>query len=310
MNKLLKGSLVGGKSMKEKLKNNKLLVVVVIICVIALAVIIGKSLKNEDDVLATIGNEKITKDDLYEVLEKQYGSTALDTLINNKIVELEAEKEKITVSDKEVKEELNNFIADYGGEDKFNAALESSNVSLSDFKKDVENFKKIEKLLEPSIKITDDEMKTYFEQNKENFNQAAQVEASHILVEDEATVNEVEKKLAAGEDFAELAKTYSKDTSNAENGGQLGYFGAGEMLEPFEKAAFAMKVGEISKPVKTDYGYHIIKVTGKKEAKTAVYEDHKDEIKKALFDEKVNSEYPTWLAEKKEKYKIKNNLEK
>ncbi|WP_019241565.1 MULTISPECIES: peptidylprolyl isomerase [Bacillus] len=296
--------------MKEKLKNNKLLVVVVIICVIALAVIIGKSLKNEDDVLATIGNEKITKDDLYEVLEKQYGSTALDTLINNKIVELEAEKEKITVSDKEVKEELNNFIADYGGEDKFNAALESSNVSLSDFKKDVENFKKIEKLLEPSIKITDDEMKTYFEQNKENFNQAAQVEASHILVEDEATVNEVEKKLAAGEDFAELAKTYSKDTSNAENGGQLGYFGAGEMLEPFEKAAFAMKVGEISKPVKTDYGYHIIKVTGKKEAKTAVYEDHKDEIKKALFDEKVNSEYPTWLAEKKEKYKIKNNLEK
>ena len=296
--------------MKEKLKNNKLLVVVVIICVIALAVIIGKSLKNEDDVLATIGNEKITKDDLYEVLEKQYGSTALDTLINNKIVELEAEKEKITVSDKEVKEELNNFIADYGGEDKFNAALESSNVSLSDFKKDVENFKKIEKLLEPSIKITDDEMKTYFEQNKENFNQAAQVEASHILVEDEATANEVEKKLVAGEDFAELAKTYSKDTSNAENGGQLGYFGAGEMLEPFEKAAFAMKVGEISKPVKTDYGYHIIKVTGKKEAKTAVYEDHKDEIKKALFDEKVNSEYPTWLAEKKEKYKIKNNLEK
>ena len=83
------------------------------------------------------------------------------------------------------------------------------------------------------------------------------------------------KKLKDGEDFATLAEEYSTDTSNADNGGELGFFPRGKMVAEFEEAAFSMKVDEISDPVKTEHGYHIIHVTDKKEAKEAVFEDQK-----------------------------------
>ncbi|NRK74193.1 foldase, partial [Salmonella enterica subsp. enterica serovar Typhi] len=167
----------------------------------------------------------------------------------------------------------------------------------------------VTKILEPSIEITDDEIKTYFEDNKESLDTPEQVEASHILVEDEETAKEVKKKLDEGGDFAELAKEYSTDTQTKESGGELGYFSSGQMVEEFDKAAFAMDVDEISDPVKTDYGYHIIKVTGKQEAKEATLEESKDQIKETLLDQKVQEQASTWLSEATAKYKIENKLE-
>ena len=167
----------------------------------------------------------------------------------------------------------------------------------------------VEKILGKDIDITEDEMKEYFEENKESFNEEEQVKASHILVKDEKTAKEVIEKLNAGEDFAELAKEYSTDEGSAEEGGDLGYFEYGDMVEEFSEAAFNLEEGEISEPVKSDYGYHIIKVTGKKEAKEATFEDHKEEIKTILFDNEINSKYQDWLDETKDKYKIKNSLD-
>lgn len=88
-----------------------------------------------------------------------------------------------------------------------------------------------------------------------------QIRASHILVSDEAKASEVMKKIKAGEDFAALAKTYSSDTGSAKNGGDLGLFPRGVMVAEFENAAFALKVGEVSEPVQSKFGYHIIKVS-------------------------------------------------
>ena len=82
------------------------------------------------------------------------------------------------------------------------------------------------------------------------------------------------------------------------------------MVEEFENIAFSMSVGEISNPVKTDYGYHIIHVTDKKQAKEANFEDHKEEIVQILFDQEISTEYSTWITEQREKLEIENTLDK
>jgi foldase protein PrsA len=263
---------------------------------------------SKEDVVAKVGSESISKDDLYSTLVNQYGDGALDTLIAEKIVKLESEKKDLTVKDSEIKKELENIKAQYDSEEAFKEALASSGADLDSVKENIKTYLLTEKLLKDRVKITDDQIKEYFEANKDTFAQKEQVEASHILVDDEKTAQEVKKKLDDGGDFAELAKEYSTDTSNADSGGELGYFGKGEMVAEFDDKAFSMKKGEISEPVKTEFGYHIIKVTGKKEAKEAVLADHKDEIKDILFDQALQTEYGTWLAEKKKEYKIEKTL--
>ncbi|WP_226672219.1 peptidylprolyl isomerase [Rossellomorea aquimaris] len=276
-----------------------------VVLVGALLAVFGFS---KDDVVAKVGSESITKDDLYSTLVDQYGDGALDTLIAEKIVKLESEKKDLTVKDSEIDKELENIKGQYDSEDAFNEALASSGSNLDSVKENIKTYLLTEKLLKDRVSITDDQIKEYFDANKDSFAQEERVEASHILVDDEKTAEEVKKKLDDGGDFAELAKEYSTDTSNAESGGELGYFGKGEMVQEFDDKAFAMKKGEISEPVKTEFGYHIIKVTGKKEAKEAVLDDHKDEIKDILFDQALQTEYGTWLQEKKEDYEIENLL--
>ncbi|MGG4491141.1 peptidylprolyl isomerase [Metabacillus idriensis] len=259
--------------------------------------------------VASVNGEKISKDELYSLLIDQGGTQLVDYLITEEIIEQESDKQDISISDDAVEEEYQRVIASYGGEEAFTQQLETSGGTAKDVKKDLETNLKIEKLLEPEIKISEDEMKTYFEENKESFAEPEQVKASHILVEDEAKAKEVKEKLDEGEDFKELANEYSTDTSNSENGGDLGYFAKGEMIAEFEETAFAMKKGEISDPVKTEFGYHIIKFEDKKAAADAVFDDKKEEIKEALFDQKMQTAYTAWLQEKKEEYDIKNTLE-
>lgn len=271
--------------------------------------LVGCSNSGDSRTVATVDGEKITEGELNNLLQSQYGASALDSLITNKIVELEAKKLDITVSDKEIEEEYKTYTESYGGEEALLETMANYNMTKEDIEKDIETYLLTLKVMEDYIDVTDEDVKAYYEENKESFDTEAQVEASHILVEDEATANEVIEKLNAGEDFAELAKEYSTDTASAENGGELGYFSSGQMVEEFEKAAFAMNVGDVSKtPVKTEHGYHIIKVTDKKDAEESTYETAKEEARKQLVDERVNEEYLTWVNEKMEEYDIKTTL--
>jgi len=295
---------------EDKKGRGKRLILVIGIPLILLMALITYYLTvtKADNYVAKINGEKITQSELNKELVSQYGTDVLSTLITNKVIELEAVKKKITVSDKVIQAELDDLQNSYGGKEAFEAALESNAMTLQDAKDNIKTYLTTTKLIEPTIDITEKELKTYFKENKDNFSQEEQVQASHILVEDKETAKEVEKKIKKGEDFAELASEYSTDTASASNGGNLDYFGKGVMDESFEKAAFSMKADEISDPIKTDYGYHIIKVTGKKAAKEATFENSKDDVKTALMNEKINANYSTWLSSLYEDYEIENAL--
>ena len=267
-----------------------------------------ESKASTDETVATVGDEKITKDELYEVLVQSAGQEALTAMIDDKVVALELNKESVSISDKEVDAELAIYVENAGGQEAFDAALKQNTMTEKEFKTNIIDYLSIRKIIEPRIEITDEDIKAYFEENKDSFNKEEQVTASHILVADEATANKVAKKLADGEEFATLAKEFSTDTMSAENGGELGIFPRGKMVPEFEEVAFSMKVDAISDPVKTEHGYHIIHLTDKQAAKEAVFSESKELVKGLLLEEGVQAEYVNWLDEAKLDYKIENSL--
>lgn len=292
--------------MIEKMKKQKWTIGIVALVGIA-AIVIWLNAPQEV-IVAKVNGKEISKEELYEKMVSQYGQQTLEQLMADALIDQEIKDKEIAVSEEEINEELSSLMASYGGEEAFEEAMTANGVTQSQIKEDIKSYLKTEKVLEPRIEVTEEEMKSYFDENKETFAQPEQVKASHILVEDGETANEVKAKLDDGEDFAALAKEYSIDTSNAEQGGDLGFFGEGEMVPEFEEVAFAMDRGAISDPVETEYGFHIIKLVERQEAKEPVYEESKEEIKKQLWDQKMQAEYSTWLAELQEKAEIENNL--
>ncbi|MBU0951678.1 MAG: peptidylprolyl isomerase [Elusimicrobia bacterium] len=142
------------------------------------------------------------------------------------------------------------------------------------------------------------------------------VRAKHILIrsskEDSMVkqaaakkkIEEVQAKLKAGDDFSELAKKYSEDTGSAENGGDLGYFGRGDMVKEFEDAAFALPVGETSSIVKTEFGYHIIQSEEKKAARKVAFDDLKNDLTDYLRQKEAEKKYADWIKDLRKKASV------
>lgn len=292
------------------LKSNKR-TVAIIIAIVVIATTLISILANTNsggNTVAVVGNEKITKDQLYEALVEANGEQVLNSLIIKKIIKLEAKKQNIKVTKDEIQDELDKTIENFGSKEAFKNTLEYYGITEDSLKEDIELNLYVSKLLKSEVKITEEEMKDYFEENKDDFKQEEQVKARHILVENEKTAKEIKQKLDNGENFEELAKKYSTDTETKEKGGDLGFFSKGEMVKEFEEVAFSLKVGEISNPVKTKYGYHIIKVEDRKEAKEANYEESKEEIREKLFEEKLPDVYQSWIEEKMKEYNVQTFL--
>jgi len=161
----------------------------------------------------------------------------------------------------------------------------------------------LKKKLEAEIKLTDDELKKVYEQYKDKFKTGEQIRASHILVKDEKTAQDVEAQLKKGASFADLAKKYSTD-STAAKGGDLGWFDRGKMVPEFDKAAFALKDGETSGIVKSNFGYHIIKVIGRRPAGYAPFDEVKEQIKAAILPSKQQEVFQKVKTDLKKDAKI------
>ena len=244
--------------------------------------------------------------------EETLRDMVLETMIGSEVVYQQAEKDKVAPTEEQIQEQIDSFNESIKDDTDYQAELKKMGIDEEflkfQFARDLANSNLQEKF-EEDTKISENDMKKYYEDNKDDF-YTDTVTASHILIktqDDEGNelsdtkkkeakkkAEEVLAKVKAGEDFAELAKEYSEDSS-ASSGGDLGTFGRGKMVTEFEDAAFAMNAGEISDIVQTEYGYHIIKVTDRVN-KQESYEDVKDKIKSTLVSEKY-AEYIEKLRE-------------
>ncbi|HHV93770.1 MAG TPA: tetratricopeptide repeat protein [Firmicutes bacterium] len=233
---------------------------------------------------------------------------ALDQLINQQLLFQAAEDAKIKVEEAAVNERYQAIQDSYSSKELFEEDLKNAGLTASSLRAMLRDSLKIERLQEEVLKevqVTEEEIRAAYEQ----------VNARHILIRPEEDTDEAREaalrqaeqlieQLKGGADFAELAKEYSDDPGSGASGGELGWFGRGRMVEPFEKAAFAAAVGEIVGPVESQFGYHIIQVTERKEAEGDEFEQAKEELRQQLLQQKNREKLNEWFAGLKAEAKI------
>jgi len=191
----------------------------------------------------------------------------------------------------------------------YNYAKEANLEDSDEFKYQLELMKKdlliqagVKKILD-TVSVNDNDVKDFYDNNREMFKTEETVSAKHILVDSEDKAKEVIEKINSGTSFEDAAKEFSNCPSS-EQGGNLGEFGRGRMVPEFENAAFELSVGEISEPVQTQFGYHIIKVENKLQADDRPYDEVKAMIAANLLHEKQNRAYTNFVNDLKEDYKV------
>lgn len=165
----------------------------------------------------------------------------------------------------------------------------------------------LKKEVEDKVRIDASEVKAFFDENQDKFTIGTQVKASHILVKDEEEANSIHEKISKGENFEKLARAHSIDKGSAEKGGDLGYFGQGKMVPEFERAALSLKPGEVSKPVRTRFGIHIIKLIDIKKGDPANFEQTKESIRKQLMVQKRKTLFDSYVENLKGKSTVTTN---
>lgn len=240
-----------------------------------LIVLAGCSSQN----IATSKHGNVTKEELYNAMKKTAGQSTLYTLLVEKVAAANL-KDKAEV-EKQVKEFISTREASAGGTQAFEELIKKNGyTSIEEFKSVLYNSRMIAQVIKENITITDEEIAKAYD------TYSPKIKASHILVADEATAKDIIEKLNNGEEWNSLAKEFSTDNANKDNGGSLGEFDPSQMIAEFATAAKAMKNGEISKePVKTSFGYHVIKMENNPEKKSL--EEEKEAIKNNLLEKKV-----------------------
>ena len=286
------------------------------------------------DVIARVNGEGVTKvefDRLVNNMEQGAGQKipaerrdeilrgAIDQLVTYAVLAQEVKARNIVVADAEIEGDLKQMQAQFPNEEEFKKALAGRGMTLERLRSDARVEMAINKMMEAELAnqpaVTDAQAREFYDKNPEKFKQDEAVRASHILlkVDEQADAATKKKALAraravlkqarGGADFAALAKKHSQDAS-AQQGGDLDFFSHGQMVAPFDQAAFALKPGQISDIVTTQFGYHIIKVTERRPATTVTFEQANDRIKQYLAGQQKQEHAQAFIEGLKKKAKI------
>ena len=339
------------------MKRLKKIIATVAVCALAISITGCKMIEKTPEaiaktVIAKVGDEKITKGDLESELEKSgvvrqlkstYGEDYanndqakeqlkqirqqyLTMLVNEKVMIKKGTELKLIPSDDELNKKVDDTIAQYkevyGGEEQYKKALEQYGYTEDSFKeiqKDQAKLNAIYEAMTKDVKITDDDVKNYYEENKDSkYTTKGEIDYNKSLEE----ANAIKADLDAGADFSKTAKEKSTDPGTKDNGGSLGFikYSDTQYVKEFMDGFKNLKEGEISAPVKSQFGYHIIKVTGVTsegadvshilvaetgESKVTPFDEVKDSIKSQVTQEKTNAAYNSKLEEWKKDIQIK-----
>ncbi len=224
-------------------------------------------------------------------------------IIVNQVLQNEAEKSGLAVSDAEVDERWNQLADRFPSEEALEERLRKAGKTKQGIRDQIRKNLLMRNFVEQRIgplEVSEEEAEAYFEKNKKEYSTPEQVRARHILLRDdtgaESEIRSLKTKLDEGADFEEMAKKHSEGPS-AEKGGDLGFFSREKMDPDFTEVAFNLDVGEVSDPVKTQFGYHLIKLIERKQAQPANYETSKGEVKKKLEQQKRQRKIKQLLSE-------------
>ncbi|MDO8734941.1 MAG: peptidylprolyl isomerase [Elusimicrobiota bacterium] len=260
----------------------------------------------------------------------------LDQMIDQKLLLQEAKKKDVKVSKREVddgietvkdrfKRKNEKVLTAVEADAEFNSELKKQNLTMAKFRDKLREDIMVNKLIEDGVvrKVippSADELKSYYEKNRDKMDEPEKVSVRHILIRVEKNastkeksqalnkIKEVQQKLNKGEDFAKLAQQYSEDPGSQKNGGELGFIVRGMMVKNFEDTAFKTPVGEISDYFETEFGYHILKVDAKQAKQKRRFEDVKLNLEKYLLAEKRQEEYEKYIKELRDKSNISSDI--
>jgi parvulin-like peptidyl-prolyl isomerase len=245
----------------------------------------------------------------FEQQKKRVQRQVVEIFIDQALYRKEAERLKIKVTDKEVEAQVEQTKKRFPTEAEFSQALKSANLTMNDLRDLIRNrliTERVNKKVIGPIKVTDEEMRSYYEANKDQFKQPEQVKVSHILVKTEAEAKDLLAKIKGGEDFAKLAKEKSTDPTTKDKGGDLGFVQRGGIFgAEFDQLAFSLPAGEVGGPIQTQFGWEIVKAFEKKPEVQRTFEESKADTEKILKNQKESTKAREWLEKVRKKARIK-----
>jgi len=270
--------------------------------------------------------EKIITEDRLERREQlqEVYRKVLERLIEEKLIDQEVKKNGIKISSKEVEATLEEVKRrNTATQEELERALAVEGLTLDAYKKQIEKGLQRKKLIHWSVKVEmklgEKELRDFYQKNTDRYRPDESYRPCHILfvVPKGATLEEVKEikkkcqgvleKIKGGSDFGEMALLYSQDTSNKDMG-DLGYFKKGELIPPFEREALRLKIGEVSGIVRTEFGFHIIKLLDRKGGEPLPFEEVKERIQADYYESEMEKAYKQYLSTLKERSIIEIRL--
>jgi len=245
--------------------------------------------------VVTVNDQHVTKADFDRKLESSpTAKQVLTQMVQQALIDQYGKDQNVNISQADIDKKEADIKSKYPP-GQFQQILQQQGLTEADVQTILRQQLIIEKAVAPMVNVSDSAIATYFAKSHATLDKPAQIRARHILVADEKTADMIEAKLKAGGNFADLAKQYSTDPSTKDKGGELGFFGAGQMVKPFQDAAMATPVGAISAPVKSPFGWHIINVEEKKPALKATLASSRAQIKDTLTQQAQQQQIPVFL---------------